>query len=136
MEPAQVLEFYVSGLPDKRERFREMIHKELDKFLDQLMGVFEEKERPTLSELSDMLTQTRQDFLGACLQHLIEEKYSDTLRLKESTCPHCGKVCRKKREIGKKVATMQGPSRSSHSNTALVGLCHSWGAPFVRVVPC
>ena len=113
MEPAQVLYFgqhnrFEDGT-DERKQFREAMHKELDKFLDQLTGVFEGERRETLAELSDMLTQKRGDFLGACLQHLLEERYSEALNKEESSCPHCGNPCRKRRDITKKLQTMQGP---------------------------
>jgi hypothetical protein len=113
MEPARVLDFcpekWLEGKSYYRERFRDVMHQELDKFLDEVMGVFEDQRRPNLAELSDLLTKTMQDFLGSCLQHLIEEKYADELSLEESPCPHCGKVCRKRCEVSKKMETMQGP---------------------------
>ena len=43
------------------------MHEELDKFLDKLMVVFEKDERPSVADLSDLMTQSRQDFLGSCL---------------------------------------------------------------------
>lgn len=112
MEPARVLDFGQKWIDDgtnEQKRFRETMHRELDKFLDQMTGVFEEERRQTLAELSDTLTQKRGDFLGACLQHLLEERYSDELNREESPCPYCGKLCRKRRDVTKKLQTMQGP---------------------------
>ena len=83
MDPAQVLDFSECRQRDdvagKGKRFREAMHKELDKFLDQIMGALNGDARPTLSEFSDLLTRTRVGFLGACFQHMMEEKYSDDL---------------------------------------------------------
>ena len=113
MEPAQVLDFgrdkQCDGTANDGKRFREMMHRELDEFLDQIIGTLKDKSRPTLSDLSEMLMKTRRQFLGSCLEHMIEEKYSDTLKAEESPCPHCGKLCRKRREIKRRVETMQGP---------------------------
>jgi hypothetical protein len=85
MEPARVLDFcqekWLEGKSYYTERFRDVMHQELDKFLDEVMGVFEDQRRPSLAELSDLLTKTRQEFLGSCLQHLIEEKYADELSM-------------------------------------------------------
>jgi hypothetical protein len=113
MEPARIVEFsQVKRFEeeiDERKGFRETMHRELDKFLDELTGVFEEDRRQTLAELSDTLTQKRGALLGACLQHLLEERYSDALNKEESPCPHCGKLCRKRRDVVKRLQTMQGP---------------------------
>jgi hypothetical protein len=56
--------------PDYREEFRVMMHEELDQWVDELLPVFEEDRQPTLMEMSDLLSQTRQKLLGACLQRL------------------------------------------------------------------
>ncbi|MCU0574470.1 MAG: hypothetical protein MUC41_15965 [Syntrophobacteraceae bacterium] len=94
MEPARVLDFSVKRCHETTsegpERFRDAMHEELDKFLDKLMVVFEKDERPRVAELSDFMTQSRQDFLGSCLQHMIEERYSAELSMEESPCPRCG----------------------------------------------
>ena len=65
--------------PEEKEQFREMIHDEVDKWVDQLLEVFEEDCRPTLMEMSELFTSTRQEFLGSCLETLIEQKYADLL---------------------------------------------------------
>jgi hypothetical protein len=87
-----------------------MMHHALDKFVDELMIGFEEQRRPRLAELSDLLTKTRQDFLGSCLQHPIEGKYAAEFRLEKSTCPNCDKVCYKICKFSKNIGTMQGLS--------------------------
>ena len=83
--------------------------QKIDKFPDRLRVVLEDKQRPTLAELSDTLRQTRGNFIGARLQQLIEQRYSDALNLAQSPCPHCGKACRKRREVTKKLHAMQRP---------------------------
>jgi hypothetical protein len=62
---------------DERELFRQMIHDKVDKWVDQLSEVFEEDRQPTLMEMSELFTKTREGFLGGCLQALIELKYAD-----------------------------------------------------------
>lgn len=113
MEPARVLDFSVKRCHETTsegpERFRDAMHEELDKFLDKLMVVFEKDERPRVAELSDFMTQSRQDFLGSCLQHMIEERYSAELSMEESPCPRCGKMCTHKQVVRKKLETAQGP---------------------------
>ena len=96
--------------PDCKEQFRQMIHYEADKWVDQLLDVFEEDRQPTLMEMSELFTETRQKFLGACLETLIEHKYSDLLDQEYAPCPRCGKLCKKRRDHSKEMLTMQGPS--------------------------
>jgi hypothetical protein len=113
MEPACILEFSAEKcLEDKSEgpqRFRNAMHKELDKFLDKLMVVFEGDQRASVADLSDLVTKSRQDFLGSCLQHMIEQRYSAELNLEESSCPRCGKSSTHKQVVRKKLETAQGP---------------------------
>jgi len=92
-----------------KEQFREMIHDEADKWVDQLLCVFDEDRQPTLMEMSELFSETRQKFLGRCLQKLIEQKYGDLLAQEYASCPQCGKLCKKRRDNTKKMVTMQGP---------------------------
>jgi hypothetical protein len=96
--------------PDVKEHFREMLHDEVDKWVDELLDVFDEDKQPTLEDMSELFTRTRQKFLGGCLQRLIEDKYADLLEQQYASCPRCQKVCKKRREHSKTMVTMQGPS--------------------------
>lgn len=96
--------------PEGKEQFRDMIYNEADKWVDQLWEEFEEDRQPTLMELSEMFTRTRQKFLGGCLQALIEQKYSDLFAQDYAPCPKCGKMCKRRRSNPKELVTMQGPS--------------------------
>lgn len=95
--------------PDYKEQFRDMIHDEADKWADQLLCVFDEDRQPTLMEMSELFTETRQKFLGSCLQKLIEQKYGDLLEQEQASCPKCGKLCKKRCDNTQKTVTMQGP---------------------------
>jgi len=107
MEPARVLGFSAEKCPEGKskglERFRDAMHEELDKFLDKLMVVFENEQRPSVAALSDLMTKSRQGFLGSCLQHLIEERYSAELSTVQSSCPRCGKICTHRQVVRKKL---------------------------------
>ena len=105
------------GLPAKipdpapEELFREMIHDEVDKWVDEIVAdVFKDDRQPTLTELSDLFAQTKQKFFGACLQTLIEQKYAGLFDQDYASCPKCGKRCKKRRMNSKELVTMQGPS--------------------------
>ena len=96
---------------DPKGEFRDMIHDEVDKWVDQIIDeVFEDGKEPTVMELSDLFSETKQRFFGACFQALIEQKYAGFLEQEYAPCPKCGKVCKKRRGNMKQMVTMQGPS--------------------------
>jgi hypothetical protein len=61
-------------------------------------------------ELSQLFSETKQKFFGACFQALIEQKYAGLLEQEYASCPQCGTRCKKRRENQKELVTMQGPS--------------------------
>ena len=96
---------------DNTELFREMIHDEVDKWVDQIVEeVFEGGKQPTLMELSELFTRTKHRFFGACMEALIEQKYAGLLEQEYAPCPKCGKMNKKRRGNLKEMLTMQGPS--------------------------
>lgn len=93
------------------EEFRNMVHDEVDKWVDQIIDeVFQDGKMPTISELSELFSKTKQRFFGACFQALIEEKYADLFEQEYAPCPQCDKMNKKRRDHGKELVTMQGPS--------------------------
>jgi hypothetical protein len=98
--------------PEPAETFREMVHDEVDKWVDLIIDeVFKDGKEPTLSELSEVLSKTKQKFFGACFQVLIEQKYSGLLTRQYADCPKCGKRCSKRRLGSKEMETLHGPSQ-------------------------
>jgi len=88
---------------DSTEDFRDMIHDEVDKWVDRIIDdVFEDGKEPTIMELSQLFSETKQKFFGACFQALIEQKYTGLLEQEYAPCPQCGKMCKKRREHLKK----------------------------------
>jgi len=97
--------------PDPKGNFRNMIHDEVDKWVDQIVDeVFEDGKEPTVMELSQLFSETKQKFFGACFQALIEQKYAGLLEQEYAPCPHCGKRCKRRRDHLKELVTMHGPS--------------------------
>jgi len=96
---------------DPTGEFRHMIHDEVDKWVDQIIErVFEDGKEPTVMELSQLFSETKQKFFGACFQALIEQKYTGLLDQEYAPCPQCGKMCKKRRDNLKEMVTMHGPS--------------------------
>jgi len=96
---------------DPKGKFRDMIHDEVDKWIDQIIDeVFQDGKEPTAMELSELFSETKKEFFGACFQALIEQKYAGLLEQEYAPCPQCGKECKKRRGNMKQMVTMQGPS--------------------------
>jgi len=100
----------ISGRCDPREEFRQMVHEALDEWVDELMFLFDEDKHPNLMEISDVMTATRQKFLGAFVERLIESKYGHLLEAQDCACPRCRKMCKKRIDSRKELVTMQGAS--------------------------
>ena len=100
--------------PEPAERARMDLHDELDKWLDGVLPeIFKDGHEPTLMEMSDLITRTRQQFTGEWLPILIREKYSDHLEQEYAPCPQCGKMHRKRLDSAKALRTMQGEGKIS-----------------------
>jgi hypothetical protein len=96
---------------DAKGNFRNMIHDEVDKWVDLIVEeAFEDGKEMTVEELSELFSKTKRKFFGACLQTLIEQKYAGALAQSYAPCPRCGKKCKRRREHQKELVTMHGPS--------------------------
>jgi hypothetical protein len=95
------------AFPEKKE-FREMAHKALDEWIDTVMPFFEAKAPPDLRALSDHFQNTRQMFLGACLQAAVERLHEPLFRQRRADCPQCGQVVLRHGMRERSVSTLQG----------------------------
>jgi len=93
---------------DQKERYREMAHEELDKWIDGQLSVFDEDKEPTLEELSELFAETRHKFLGKCLEKLIENKYEPYIKQEYAACPKCATVNKKRLDSAKETITLHG----------------------------
>ncbi|AGA33945.1 hypothetical protein TVNIR_2296 [Thioalkalivibrio nitratireducens DSM 14787] len=65
---------------DPLEEVRRMAHEQLDQWLEQMRPLFEQEKPPTLLELSQHFTRTRQQLLGGVLQSLADAHYGHCAR--------------------------------------------------------
>lgn len=94
---------------DPLEEVRRMAHEQLDQWLEQMRPLFEQEKPPTLLELSQHFTRTRQQLLGGVLQSLADALYVHLKDQAHAPCPCCGKMIRRKRRDPKRCNTLQGP---------------------------
>ena len=73
------------------QKFRESLHRELDKWLDRLGDVMDEKEQPsTLWDITDGIRRQREELMGAVAKEWIEKEYASYLHQEYANCPICG----------------------------------------------
>lgn len=92
-----------------RQRFQQAAGEWFDGFVPLLSA----DELPTLEQLSGHIGATRAQFLGSCLQAVldhIQEKYAD---LRKTSCPSCGKTLYRKRMEPKEISTLHGQAQLS-----------------------
>ena len=95
--------------PQPYGEFSVMAHDALQGWLDKNFApLFERGERPTLRDLSNLMTESRSEFLGTCLEALGEKLHEADLEQEWADCDQCGKPTRRKRLDAKAVSTMQG----------------------------
>ncbi|AGA34548.1 hypothetical protein TVNIR_2910 [Thioalkalivibrio nitratireducens DSM 14787] len=94
---------------DPLEEVRRMAHEQLDQWLEQMRPLFEQEKPPTLLELSQHFTRSRQQLLGGVLQSLADALYAHLKDQRQARCPCCGKPIRRKRRDPKHGNTLQGP---------------------------
>ena len=92
----------------QKERVKEMLYDEVDEWVEELWGLFEQERKPTLMEISEFFTKTRQKFMGGCLQRVIEQRYAEWFNQEFSACPRCAKRCKRRRMQSKTMLTMHG----------------------------
>jgi len=74
---------------DPKEDFRHMIHDKVDEWVDQIIDeVFEDGKEPTMMKLSQLFSEAKQKFFGACFQSLIEQKYAGLFKQGYAPCRH------------------------------------------------
>jgi hypothetical protein len=98
----------LSVVVGQKEGLKNMLHDEVDEWVEALWYLFEQDREPTLEEFSELFTKTRQRFLGVCLQRVIEQRYAAWFGQEFSDCPRCGKRCKKRRLQAKTLSTMHG----------------------------
>jgi len=99
--------FNLPDFPEKME-FREMAHKVLDEWIDTFMPFFESQTPPDLRSLSDHFQNTRQMFLGACLQAAVERLHKPLFGQRRADCPKCGHAVLRHAVRERSVSTLQG----------------------------
>ena len=99
-----------SYLQETLERkFRERIHKELDKWLDLLENAMDEREKPSgLWGITEGIRKQREALMGTLAREWIEKEYAPYLNQEYSNCPMCGRWLKRQDICQRTLETMIG----------------------------
>lgn len=90
-------------------RFRERLHKELDKWLDCLEGEMDNNDKPSsLWDITQGIRNQREELMGSVAHEWIERKYSSYLQQEFANCPLCGKGLKRHALSERTLETMIG----------------------------
>jgi hypothetical protein len=93
---------------DPFDDFAAKAHDVLQDWLESFRDTFEAEKPPTLSEISELFTQSRGQLLGGCMKAAIEELYAPYFEELGIHCWFCGRHLSRKRLDRKKCSTLQG----------------------------
>ena len=90
-------------------KFRERLHRELDKWLDRLEGVMDDSEKPsTLWSITEGIRGQREELMGTVAGEWIEKEYSSYLDQEYANCPICGQLLKRQSLCERTLETMIG----------------------------
>jgi hypothetical protein len=90
-------------------KFRERIHKELDKWLDLLGDVMDDREKPSgLWGITEGIRKHREALIGTVAREWIEKEYASYLDQEYANCPMCGRRLKRQDVCQRTLETMIG----------------------------
>ena len=73
-------------------KFRERLHSELDKWLDRLEDVMDDREKPSgLWNITERIRKQREELIGTVAGEWVKKEYAPYLDQEHANCPICGK---------------------------------------------
>ncbi len=90
------------------EEARSLAHEALDQWFDQLVPLFENGKKPTITDLSDRFSDTRGELMGAVMKAMVKKAYHHHLHQEHADCPECARVFKRKRFDRKTLSTLHG----------------------------
>jgi len=93
---------------DPVEELKKVAYKSLDKWIEKFRDFFERDKPPTISEISDRFTQTRNLFLEAFFEAMVTRLAEESLNQLYAKCPKCQRVLPRKRLDKKEISTLHG----------------------------
>jgi hypothetical protein len=91
------------------QKFRESLHKELDKWLDRLGNMMDGKDKPSgLWGITEGIRKQREELMGTVAMEWIKKEYGSYLDQEHAECPICGKWLKRQALCQRTLETMIG----------------------------
>ena len=109
MAEAAILSLESYGQEALERKFRECIHRELDKWLNLLENAMDEREKPLgLWCITEGIRKQREALMGTVAREWIEKEYSSYLDQEYANCPVCGHWLKRQDVCQRTLETMIG----------------------------
>lgn len=92
------------------ERYRDMMHKAVDAFVDALAGDLLSDKPMTLMEITQAISKAKPALLSAAVEEFIKSKHGDILSRQIEECPRCGKMVPRIAQTPRTIETLLGKS--------------------------
>jgi len=91
------------------QKFRESLHKELDKWLDRLGDVMGDREESSgLWGITEGIRKQREELMGSVAMEWVKKEYGSYLEQERAECPICGKWLKRQALCQRTLETMIG----------------------------
>jgi hypothetical protein len=91
------------------QKFRERLHRELDKWLDLLENAMDDGDKPSgLWVITEGIRKQREALMGTVAREWIEKEYSSYLDQEHASCPMCGRWLKRQDVCQRTLETMIG----------------------------
>lgn len=109
MAEAAILSLELYRQEALEQKFRERLHKELDKWLDRLKDVMYDSEKPSgLWGITEGIRKQREALMGTVAREWIEKEYASYLDQEHAECPICGRWLKRQDVCQRTLETMIG----------------------------
>lgn len=98
----------VRRAPAPFDEFCEMAQRDFRTWLDGFRPLFESEKPPTITEISALLQDKRNELSGKLLEAALANAHQAELERTHAPCPQCAKVVARKRLDRKRISTLQG----------------------------
>jgi len=95
---------------DLLERYRMVMHKAIDHFVDALAGDLTSDKPMTVVEIAQTISKAKPALLAAAMEEFIRSKHGDILSLERAECPCCGRQVRRSAQAPRTIETLLGRS--------------------------
>ena len=92
------------------ERYRDMMHKAVDAFVEVLAGDLVSDKKMTLMEITRAIAKAEPKFLTTAVEEFIRSKHGDILSLEQAQCPCCKKKVQRSVQAPRTIETLLGTS--------------------------